>query len=400
MTLTNQFAPLVLIRNGVAQTILPAARHLAMDTSSYSEAWLQNLVFAHPETIPVQEIEPGFGPLIPICTELDTRQAGYIDTLFANHQGLLTIAEFKLWRNPEARREVVGQILDYARVLRRWTYADLQREVSHTLKRHGANALFDIVRSKHPALDEASFIDAASRNLRNGRFLLLLIGDGIREGVESIAEYVQAHAGLHFTFGLVEIGIYDLGAGQCLIQPRILARTLIVNRSVVELASPELQLAEATEAGEQELDDSQAAFKAFWTELLTDLRLDDPEQPLPKPTTVSNIFFSMPLRAMWVTTYYGRQSKESAVFLGWDKTAPLAVSIIKQLEDQREDINDELATPVSWEVRDSKLRIVAHHAPADPKQMLAWFGTTINTFVNVFRPRIAALMKELGATPA
>ena len=29
------------------------------------------------------------------------------------------LIECKLWRNPEARREVVGQILDYAKVLTR-----------------------------------------------------------------------------------------------------------------------------------------------------------------------------------------------------------------------------------------------------------------------------------------
>ena len=46
--------------------------------------------------------------------------------------GRLTLAEFKLWRNPQARREVIGQILDYAKELASWRYADLQREVSRT----------------------------------------------------------------------------------------------------------------------------------------------------------------------------------------------------------------------------------------------------------------------------
>lgn len=399
MAAATQFAPLVLVRDGGSQTLAPISLQPGTG-AAFSEAWLRNCLFTHPEAIPVQEIEPTFAPLIPICTELDTRQAGYIDALFANHLGLLTIAEFKLWRNPEARREVIGQILDYARVLRHWSYADLQREVSRTLKRHGENALFELVRARHPGLDEASFIDAMSRNLRNGRFLLLLIGDGIREGVEAIAEYVQAHAGLHFTFGLVEVGVYDLGSGQRLVQPRVLARTLIVNRSVVELASPDLQIAEQTEASEQELDEGQMAFKAFWSDLLSMLRLDDPDQPLPRPATTSMLFFSMPLSRMWITVYYGQQSKDSSVFLGWDKTSPLANAIIARIRDERQEVEKGLSMPISWEVRDGKLRIVARRPPAERQQMLEWFAATINAFVNVFRPRISALMRELSSGQA
>ncbi len=34
------------------------------------------------------------------------------------------LVEAKLWRNPEARRKVIGQILDYAKELSRWNYED------------------------------------------------------------------------------------------------------------------------------------------------------------------------------------------------------------------------------------------------------------------------------------
>lgn len=33
--------------------------------------------------------------------------------------------ECKLWRNPQARREVLAQILEYASLLRGWSYGDL-----------------------------------------------------------------------------------------------------------------------------------------------------------------------------------------------------------------------------------------------------------------------------------
>ena len=80
-----------------------------------------------------------FAHPVPVCMELNT-PADSIDTLYATPQGKLVVLEAKLWRNPEARRTVVGQVLDYAKELGSWTYEDLQREVSRRTGRHG-NAL-------------------------------------------------------------------------------------------------------------------------------------------------------------------------------------------------------------------------------------------------------------------
>ena len=70
--------------------------------------------------------------------------AGYADTLHVNGSGRLTLSEFKLWRNPQARREVIGQILDYAKDLASWGYEDLQRQVSLATGKSG-NVLYDLV---------------------------------------------------------------------------------------------------------------------------------------------------------------------------------------------------------------------------------------------------------------
>jgi hypothetical protein len=231
-----------------------------------------------------------FSGTLSICTELNT-PAGPIDVFMVTPSGLPVLVECKLWRNPEARREVVSQILDYAKELSRWSSADVQREVSNRLKRDG-NPLLDIVRVADPAVDEQGFHDALTANLRRGRFLLLIVGDGIREGVEAIAHYLQVHAGLHFSLGLVELPIYLMPKGDRLVVPRVLARTVLVTRNVV--AVPEGYTLELTE--EEEIDPEQTAradeFQRFWSEFLKVLKLDDPEQPKPKPSRGYNIFFS------------------------------------------------------------------------------------------------------------
>ena len=97
------------------------ARRLPLgQTHGRDEAWLRDLLFAAPDAIPVGDLDPSFGPLVPLCRELRT-EAGPVDIAFINGDGLLTLVECKLWRNPEARRKVVAQVLDYARAIgSRW----------------------------------------------------------------------------------------------------------------------------------------------------------------------------------------------------------------------------------------------------------------------------------------
>ena len=173
------------------------------------EAKLQDLLFRYPQTLPVATIDAAYDNAVPVCRELSS-PAGYVDALYVNALGRLTLAEFKLWRNPQARREVIGQILDYAKEIAPWGYEDLQREVSKSLKRPG-NLLFDLVRATDPDVDEGVFVDNVTRHLRRGEFLLLIIGDGIREGVENIVDFVQKHSGLHFNLALVEAALYRAG---------------------------------------------------------------------------------------------------------------------------------------------------------------------------------------------
>jgi hypothetical protein len=96
--------------------------------SEFSERWLQELIHRQPNCLPIDEIEPGFGPLVSICMELPTAH-GSIDNLLLTPEGDIVIVEAKLWRNPEARRKVVAQALDYAVCLFGMRYSDLERAI-------------------------------------------------------------------------------------------------------------------------------------------------------------------------------------------------------------------------------------------------------------------------------
>ena len=210
--------------------------------AKYQESSIQRLLYLHPDSLPVEELEPGLGRVIAIGMELPT-QAGPVDNLFVTPEGNLVVVECKLWRNRDARRRVLAQIIDYAQGMSKWNYGELDAAVKRSVDAHGrpvGRSLIDMVRASaddRNDIDEARFIDAVQRNLRMGRMLLLIVGDGIREDTESLVDYLQMHAGFHFTLGLVEMAIYKLPSQEILVQPRILARTLNIERAIVSLSS-------------------------------------------------------------------------------------------------------------------------------------------------------------------
>ena len=210
--------------------------------AKYDESWLQRLLHRYPESLPVSEIEPGFGRIVSIAVELKT-PAGYVDNLFVTQEGNLVLVECKLWRNPAARRQVLAQIIDYAQSMSNWKYEDLDAAVKRGLgadSRPIAKSLIDGIRDSTgdpDSVDEPSFIDAVQKNLRFGRMLLLIVGDGIREDAEGLTSYLQQHAGFHFTLGLIEVALYRLPNNDLLVQPRVLARTLNIERGIVTIVS-------------------------------------------------------------------------------------------------------------------------------------------------------------------
>lgn len=206
----------------------------------YDEAWLQDLLHRMPSVIPIEQIEPGFGRLIPLCRELPLTigggRSGALDNIYVTPGGGLVLIEAKLWRNPEARRSVVAQAMEYAAAVFRLTYEELQTAVlrarsSETQKKA---SLFEIASSVEGSIDESEFVDAISRNLRRGRAIVAIVGDGIREDIAPLAELLQSHAGHRFTFALIELAVYQTPHSDVrVIIPSVLAQTALIERGVV-----------------------------------------------------------------------------------------------------------------------------------------------------------------------
>lgn len=67
--------------------------------------------------------------------------------LYVTPTGRLAVVEAKLWRNPEARRKVIAQILDYAKELSRWSYETIDARIRDADQ--SAHSVFDFNVTDH-----------------------------------------------------------------------------------------------------------------------------------------------------------------------------------------------------------------------------------------------------------
>lgn len=394
----------MILKSSAVQDFQLASRLPMGFAEGRDEAWLRDLLAAHPNLLPIDEVDPSFAPLAPLCTEMRT-EAGPVDVAMISSTGRLTLVECKLWRNPEARRKVVAQILDYARAISRWTYADLQRQVAAASGRKG-NVPFEAAKALAPDLDEAVFVDATARALREGRFLLLIAGDGIREGVSGITDLITRNAALGFSFGLVEVALYGFGDDGLIVQPRVVAKTETIERLFVRVVTEDEETVterfpdDSVESGREVGEDPSAADRAWW-EPLTQMTFDDPEQEPPAFRPRNHVRAQMPYPGLWITAYRSFSGGVCGVFLAGFRTA--RSSVLETLNGERDAILAELPSgihPGASSPADEPGFSIEHPLNQfdSDDACRQWLADTLNQFVNVFRPRLKALARDQHAT--
>ena len=392
---------------GAAETLRRVAVEANAADGGVQEEWLRDRLFEYPQALPLRDIDASYAGAIPVCTELHT-PSGRIDALYVNPLGRLTLAEFKLWRNPQGRREVIGQILDYAKDLAAWSYEDLQREVSRRRGETG-NVLYQLARQQSPELSEPDFVDTVTRHLRRGEFLLLIVGDGIREGTENIVNFVNQHAGLHFNLALVEAALYRDAADTLFIQPRILAKTEIIPHLVYELAgTPETPTLAADDDDEVEThSDQEEQNLRFWTAVLKDFVFSDVTVAVPGTTTRALNTVRIGFSGMRFRMFLDRKSPaEFGCYLSCRQDFPQALRIFEELASSLEELQGEMGEDLdTWTISTGNRRIgfkrrvslaflSESEAQAEYREAVEWMRTRLDRLVSGLNPRIQRLRQD------
>lgn len=175
-----------------------------------NEAELQSLLETTPEAIPLQEADQEAAPLTMIGREVGV-ESGAMDLLYVDASGLLTVVETKLVASPEARRQVVAQVLEYASQMAKWEPEDVERLASKYLQ--GGDLYTRLAECQDQATGERGqfrpeeFRDALRQNLRAGRIRMVIAVDGENETLRDLVTFVNSHS--TFDVLLLELAAYS-----------------------------------------------------------------------------------------------------------------------------------------------------------------------------------------------
>lgn len=399
--------PILLDKNLIGTSISRVSFSGSVSEEGFDERWLQDALFCNPSSLPIQEISSHVGDLIPICTELETG-SGPADILFVTPTGQIVLVETKLFRNPEARRTVVVQLLDYAHQLVSWDYAKLEFATAQRAKADPKNFLLNRLHATCAAADEKVFYEGIERCLREGDFLLLIVGDGIRSNASSLVGFLERFGQFKFKLALVEVAVFQLPDGHRLLQPRILARTEILERTV--LVGPNGPLTFEQAAQTEDAVDSpnfavQQSFQRFWGEFLKRLGQLDPSLATGAPAKATNQFFPMPPSGAdaWVSAYVSRSSGKCGVYLTFGKNFVIGPKIFELLKSDSDAIEKSIGATLEWEKNGSKVFVSAPNisftsldAEQDRDRVIEYLARTTTLMVSVLTPRVKDALAQIG----
>lgn len=204
----------------------------------FDEGYLQELLRDHPELLPITDIRSDAGQLLCIGREIAVA-SGSIDNLYLSTSGYPVIVETKLWRNPEARRQVLAQVLDYIKDVARkdFDWIDEQWEVCR--KPHDGTLVAALSKLASEELDESLVIDRVNRALERGDVIAMVVGDGIEARLRDLVEHLKTDSPrLKYSLALVELACYvsnDASDEQILVVPRIVKSVEPVQRAYIHL---------------------------------------------------------------------------------------------------------------------------------------------------------------------
>jgi hypothetical protein len=148
------------------------------------------------------------------------------------------VVETKLWRNPEAHRSVVAQIIDYAKDLSKMSFEDFCESATKTKSTDSIKAFFRKIKEKYPEINEIKLQQNIQDSLSHGRFLLIIVGDEIFPEVAFLTESIASAPHLEFNIALAELRFYrsqDDQDHQLLVVPQIVGESKPQVRAVVRI---------------------------------------------------------------------------------------------------------------------------------------------------------------------
>jgi hypothetical protein len=190
---------------------------------------LQTFFEKYPQIIPGKQIDPvSEDPPHFVLLRREMPVGGWsLDHLFADQKGILTLVETKLFQNPESRREVIGQIIEYAaNATESWAGGGARQKATEFWSNQDSpKELDEILREEFGGeLDIEDFWRKVEENLRNGRIRLIIATDELRPEIRRMIEYLNKEMQNTEVLGL-ELKCYGEDSESLVLVPRLVGQT-------------------------------------------------------------------------------------------------------------------------------------------------------------------------------
>lgn len=210
-------------------------------TAYGTEDELQHLLELHSELLAGRQTAEPVGRIALIKREAGVPDAvgggdrWSLDHLFIDQYGVPTLVEVKRATDTRIRREVVGQMLDYAaNAALHWTSQRLRDDFESTCATRGIDPMAETWRllggGDEGADDDKvdQFWQQVSSNLRSGHMRLLFVADQIPAELRRIIEFLNERMNPTEVLG-VEVRHYT-GGGMRLVSPSVVGRTAVADQ--------------------------------------------------------------------------------------------------------------------------------------------------------------------------
>ena len=181
-----------------------------------TEDLLQELIGQHPELLAGEQMDPG-DPLRWILIRREMPIEGWaLDHLLIDQHARPTLVEVKRGSNREIRREVVGQMLDYAaNAANVWSERDMRRIFEENSDDPDGEIGSLLQEDEDPDID--GFWEQVATNLAANRLRLLFVADQIPNELERVVKFLNEYTRDNLEVLAVEVKQYPGRFGDALV---------------------------------------------------------------------------------------------------------------------------------------------------------------------------------------
>jgi len=243
---------------------------IAMEEAAYdSEGLLQGLLAEHPDLLAGDQInaeQPRRWMLVAREMAVPGEEQGSprwsLDHLFLDQEAIPTLVEVKRSSDTRIRREVVGQLLDYAaNAVAYWPVEEVKAKWEARCQAEGEGAEETLANFLEANQEPAEFWQQVKTNLQAGRVRLVFVADVIPAELRRVVEFLNEQMDPAEVLA-VEVKQF-VGEGVKTLVPRVFGQTETARKKKVSTSAPREKITEAEYLAAIDADHGPAERRVF-----------------------------------------------------------------------------------------------------------------------------------------